>query len=377
MNLFVLSELHPGHNHVGWTVSHSLEETLASACDATFIYPLENTEFKLPGGIQLSGHSTAAINRFRHRLYKSWFTLSELPSLGQGLNVLLVVGLNPHFLLSMHTLGPLLKQFDLRLGYLLDGFDPVNIDRSVLPLLDHLFVMNAEIVDEIKVRHGISTSFLPLATNTIHTHLSSQPRWIDIISYGRGNQDFHRCLQHHFNHPESKRVYYHSTFSKPEVHDRREHISLLSKLLERSKISLCFEGSDIKRFMGYSPLLYRWFEAWAAGCTIVGKKPFGQGVAELMDWENSTYEVPEYPSEWIPFLEELLADEATLLANSQRNYRECLLRHDWRHRLCDLLQTVGLALPDSLVMEMVHLQNKASAIAPAASVHAFSNGVRV
>lgn len=359
MNLFVLSELHPGHNHVGWTVSHSLENTLASACNAKFVYPIENNGIHLFNHFTLAAAPEAKINRLRHRLFKSWFEVDQLPTLEQGPNVLLVVGLNPHFLLAMHALGPLLKKFDLRLGYLLDGFDPATIDRTVLPLLDHLFVMSSEIADDVSRRYGLSTSFLPLATNTFSTHFNSGDRWIDIMTYGRGNTELHRTLQAHFNQPESKRVYYHSTFSQPEVHDPSEHISLLSKLLDRSKISLCFEASSVGRFMGYSPILYRWFEAWASGCMVVGKKPFGRGVAELMDWENSTYEIPDHPSEWVPFIEALLDDQATLLENSRRNYRECLLRHDWRYRLRDMFKTVGLSVPERLETEIAYLAEKA------------------
>jgi hypothetical protein len=100
-------------------------------------------------------------------------------------------------------------------------------------------------------------------------------------------------------------------------------------------------------------------EGWAAGCTIVGRKPFGKNVAELINWEKSTIEIPENSAEWIPFFEELLEDKEMLLANSQRNYRECLLRHDWRYRIRDMFQTVDLPIPEKLEEEIVQLKRKA------------------
>lgn len=359
MKLFVLSELNPKNNHVGWSVSHSLEAALASACDATFIYPSLNDRSEGLREYPVVGNPMARIERYKHRLLKSWFGVEERPTLGKGPNVLLVVGLGPFFLLSMHALGPLLNQFDLRLGYVLDGFDPRYLDRSLTSCLDQLFVINADVVDDINQR-GFNSTFLPLATDTFNARLTQQNRWIDIMSYGRGRSNLHQCLQAHYNQQNSDRVYYHSTFSRPEVANPREHILLLSKLLNRSKISVCCEASDIPRFMGHSPILYRWFEAWAAGCTIVGKRPFGRGVAELMDWENSTIELSDSPSDWIPCFEALLNDPETLTANSLRNYRECLLRHDWRYRLQDMFNRVDLPTPSPLNEQIAQLRERAA-----------------
>lgn len=361
MNLFVLSELHPDNNHVGWSVSYSLEETIASTCDATFIYPTANTKIKLFKGLDLPD---ASLLKRRHRLFKSWFSIDKMPQLGKGTNVLLIVGLQPHFLLSMHALGAQLNQFDVKIGYVLDGFDPQHLDRSVTSHLDHLFVISAEIADELNRAGTVPTSFLPLATNALKTGSKNPNRWIDIIAYGRGNVDLHRTLQAYFNQQESSqqesnRVYFHSTFSRSEVENQSEHITLLSKMLSRSKISLCFEASSTPRFMGYSPVLYRWFEAWASGCTVVGKKPFGKGTAALMDWENSAIDIPDSPSEWIPFFEDLLNDGESLALNTQRNYRECLLRHDWRYRLQDIFNQMGLPTPDKLSYDITQLQKKA------------------
>jgi hypothetical protein len=78
-----------------------------------------------------------------------------------------------------------------------------------------------------------------------------------------------------------------------------------------------------------------------------------------MDWENSTYEIPDNPNDWIPFLEQLLDDRETLLKNSQRNYRESLLRHDWRYRIRDIFHTLELPIPEKLHQEIARLTEKA------------------
>lgn len=359
MNLFVLSELNPELTHVGWSVTYSLEETLTEVLNPTFIYPQEKHPLGLLKRIGFREEALEPWEGRINRTLKSWFTAGELPTLGEGLNVLLVVGLSPDFLLSVHTLGPLLKQFDLRIAYLLDGFDPRWLHHSVLPYLDHLFVISSELADETRQLHQVNTTFLPLATNTTKSPFSSSSRWIDIINYGRSNNKVHQCLQTHFNQHNHGQIYFHSTFEYGEVVNLQEHIMLMRKLLSGSKLSLCFEASNIGRFRGQSPLLYRWFEGWAAGCTIVGKKPFGRHTAELMDWENSTIDVPDSQSDWIPFFEALLEDETALARNAERNRRECMLRHDWRYRIKDMLVTVGLPIPEPLNNSIKQLQQQA------------------
>ncbi len=345
MNLFVLSELYPGNQHVGWSVLSTFEEVLSSAFDTVFIYPLPNQNILF-------------FKRYRHRIFKSWYKIQDLPTLGKGPNILLVVGLGPDFLLSIFTLYPLWKKFDLKIAYLLDGFDYHHLDREVIPHLDYLFLICAEMADDIKKNLTITTAFLPLATDVLNLGSNSTHRCIDIISYGRTDPAVHRCLQFHFNRQQSHRIYFHSTFSHPEVFDIKEHTKLLFKILARSQISLCFEASKVSRFQGYSPILMRWFESWSCGCTVVGKKPFSKGVADLLDWENSTIEIPDNPEDWIPFFEDLLLDKYTLITNTKRNYRECLLRHDWRYRLKNMLQTLELPITEKLRNEMTKLREK-------------------
>lgn len=359
MNLFILSELEPELTHVGWSVQYSLEETLKEVLNPTFVYPQEKHPLGLLHRLGFCEDTLEPWEGRINRALGSWFTLKELPTLGKGPNVLLAIGLTPDFLLSMHSLGPLLEQFDLRIGYLLDGFDPRWLHHSLLPYLDHLFVISDELADETRQLHKVNTTFLPLAVNTTKSPFPGSPRCIDIINYGRGNDKVHQCLQKHFNANNHGRVYFHSTFLHGEVANLQEHITLMRKLLSRSKLSLCFEASDLPRFRGQSPLLYRWFEAWAAGCTVVGKKPFGRKVADLIDWENSTIDIPDSPADWAAFFETLIQDETTLALNAERNRQECMLRHDWRYRIKDIFTLTGLPVPESLNNSIQQLQKQA------------------
>ena len=366
MNLLILSELKAGYTQVGWAISHSLESVLAELCQPTFLYPTANPWAQQARSIgqtlELRPERVEFLERCANRL-RPPYHLSELPRLSQTQvpNVLLLLGLLPEFLNSVQTLEPLLSQFDLRLAYLMDGFAPNWLNPSLLPKFDHLFVLSHELAHALQ-QSGVSASFLPLAINTASFQVQDAPRWIDVIGYGRTDAAVHQVLQRQFNQPTSPRLYLHSTFSHGEVFDQREHDMLMCKLLSQSKISLCFEASGIRRFWGTSPLLYRWLEAWAAGCTVVGRKPFGAGVAELMDWPNSAIDLPEASADWLSFIEALLDAPESLAENARRNRQQCLLRHDWHYRIKTMLETVDLPIPDQLNARIANLQQQASAV---------------
>jgi hypothetical protein len=359
MNIFVLSELRPSNVHVGWSVNRSLEATLAATCKATFLYPTRRSNHDVLAchypSDPLGDSRVDVLQRYRQRVFKSWYQLDQLPTLGTGPNILLLIGVQQGFLLSMFALKGLLDQFDLRVGYLLDGFAPRQLNQLPLKKLDHLFVMSADLATETHQTHGISTSFLPIGIDTAKFGGYRQQRSIDILSYGRTDDALHRHLAQHYNQPDCDRLYLHSTFRHPHIDQPTQHMALLVKLLKRSKINLCFESVNKARFQGGSPLLYRWLEGWAAGCMIVGKKPTGQGVSALMDWPNSTIELPDHAPDWLPFLEALLNDEGRWADVSWRNYWECLQRHDWRYRLRDLFDCLGLPIPLRLQEEIARL----------------------
>ncbi len=202
---------------------------------------------------------------------------------------------------------------------------------------------------------------MPIAIDTSKVVLNQGSRSIDIFSYGRRDETVHQALRSHYNQcPEHHRLYLHSTFSGGNVEDIEEHMLMQSKLLNYSKISLCFEPSNIPRFRGASPLLFRWFEAWLHGCAVVGTKPLEAHTVELMDWENSTITIPKNPSDLIPFFESLLEDQELLRAISARNHTECLMRHDWSYRLRDMFNTLELSVPDVIVNRIRQLQSCAS-----------------
>jgi len=199
MNLFVLSECESGNARSDFQMRRKLEGVLSRALNVTFLYPSKDRKVGL-------------LHRSKNRLLKSWFTLAQLPKLEKGPNVLLILGVTPHFLLSMYALKGWLKQFDVRIGYVLDGFLVSELDQRVVPDLDYLFVMNSEITQEIQKVYGINTYFLPLAIDTFNVGVSQNSRWIDILGYGRNHDRLHKQLIQLAHQPEGP-FYFYSTFA--------------------------------------------------------------------------------------------------------------------------------------------------------------------
>lgn len=343
INFYILSEVNHLTNHVGYSCVRSLCRVLSELPNSIFLFPKKSSE-------QDKSWFVSKFSRLHNKIFRQWFLLEEIPKLVNGTNVLLVIGLNPHFLLSKYSLGPLLKKMDLQVAYILDGFSFSELDPRALQGLDHLFTICGDQARYINRKIDADCHFLPLAIDLLEDPLDSkrQNRFIDIINYGRSNLFLHQQLQHYFSKNENKYLYFHSTAKDGFVLNLDEHIALMSNLRKHSKISICFEASNISRFSGFSPILYRWFEAWASGCSVVGKQPCGIGLEKILNWEDSVIDLPERESEWMEFIYSFLSDETRLMKISRRNYRESLSRHDWIYRIRDLLNTIEVNLPEEI-----------------------------
>ena len=87
----------------------------------------------------------------------------------------------------------------------------------------------------------------------------------------------------------------------------------------------------------------------------------------LVDWPESTLELPGNPDDQIPFILEVLADRDGLKRRRHRNVAEALRRHDTRHRLASLFDRLELTRPDRLNSKLASIESKADEIEAAAA----------
>ena len=358
MSFYVLSDTQSRGNHVGWLGADELESVLDHLLQPVFIHGYranaEGSKFLNP-----------ALKRFERKLFKSWFKLRDIPEFAEGNdNVLLILGLDTNVIDAIFPMANFLDRFRVKVVYLLDHFDPRWIRKEAVSALDHIFVIDPKLAEETYSVTSVPTTCLPYAVDILKfPPLNLGLRNIDVFGYGRVYEKFSACLKNYCNIQNKQSCFYlHSTFRGPSVSDLGEHRLIMNKLLSYSKINLCFEPSQTPRFRQQSPILYRWFESYAAGCTVVGKRPFNPGVADLIDWENSTIDIPDNSDDWIPFIHSIIQDDEMLKINAQRNYIQALRRHDWRHRIKQLLGLIDYPIPDALNNEIDYLQKSATEI---------------
>lgn len=182
-------------------------------------------------------------------------------------------------------------------------------------------------------------------------------REIDIMSFGRTPASYQSALTQAFHRMDSPHLYLHSplgNLSGPSVQSER---AMLFKLLHRTRVSLAFhlllepQGSRPRSMMVTS----RWLESLLSGCIVAGRKPVSRMADEMLDWEGSTIELSQQPSEAVHELQQILRNEDALAHQRRRNIFHTLERHDWRHRIGVLCRLNSWVVPQTLTDELEQL----------------------
>lgn len=263
------------------------------------------------------------------------------------------------------------KRFDIVVAYIFDAAIPKlnyiekykiansRLGKSV-KLLDYFFIPMTGSIQELTETFKVPVVALPMAADVSKFGSNNHNRWIDVMGYGRQFAPHSQILEDTYNKLESKRIYYHTNhLSIQKINNFYEHRRMFWKLLNNSHIALAYDvlTTPSERFI-FSFVSQRWFECLAAGCMIIGRRPVCPEMNDLFNWEDATIEVPEDANSLIPFVEDLLNDKERLQSVCNRNYLNALGRHDWRYRIADMLNHLGLEQPIPLQRSLGNLQEK-------------------
>ena len=298
----------------------------------------------------------------------------EMPALGRSLidrikeetsspgpHVLLHTVMSPWDLRVARRLGPVWDRFDHRVANVIENVDSVNHVTRFLSQYDIVTCFCDDLRGDIERDFDVPTLHWPSHTDVLDHASVGDQRPIDLLEVGRRDRDrYHRMEAFFRASPDRPFMLDFSTRPNPRhPAPAATEFARLMNTYARAHVALCESPASNVRFKGRGPLTARWVHAWTSGCTVIGTRPGGRGVDRLVDWPESTLELPGNPDDQIPFILEVLADRDGLKRRRHRNVIEALRRHDTRHRLASLFDRLGLTRPDRLSSKLASIESKA------------------
>lgn len=228
---------------------------------------------------------------------------------------------------------------------------------------DHVFIGCKGTVDILACALGKPVHWLSGGVDALRfTPYPNPPaRVVDVYSIGRRSDGIHRQL---LRMAVDKSLFYlHDTFggSLSDVHDYRQHRDLFSNVAKRSRYFTVAPGKvDVsEETKGQEEIGHRYYEAAAAGAVMIGQAPRCDAFADMFPWPDAVIQLRTDGSDVENVLHGFEACPERVVAISQRNAAEALLRHDWMYRWREILRVAGIqALP-----RMQERQNRLSQLA--------------
>lgn len=232
------------------------------------------------------------------------------------------------------------------------------------------------IVDELQAISDVPCMFVPPGIDTLKFCPdfdgvnSEESRTVDVCSLGRGFPVTNETLLKKAQEDESF-FYYHelTNGSVLRVQDHRAHRTLVSNILKRSRYFITnYAKANLPELIaGEHEIGYRFFEGAAAGNVLIGAPPseelFGEN-GKFFNWEDSIIPVRLDEPDIVDIMAELDKQPMRVERIRRNNVANSLLNHDWVYRWEQILQKLGLPIPDAVKARKQVLKQKAESIMP-------------
>jgi spore maturation protein CgeB len=212
---------------------------------------------------------------------------------------------------------------------------------------DYVFVASLGTVEPLSKAIGKPCHWLPGGVDALRfsPYPNTPSRVVDVYSIGRRCEGIHRELS---KAAENGSIFYlHDTYggSLSDVYDLREHRTLFSNVAKRSKYFIVAPGKvdSSNETRGQEEIGHRYYEGAAAGAVLIGQAPNSDSFLKLFPWPDAVIRIQPDGSDVMEVIARMERQPEEVLAISQRNAAETLLRHDWAYRWKELLQVAGLA----------------------------------
>jgi hypothetical protein len=290
---------------------------------------------------------------------------------------------HPHELFALHALDGWRDQCRFAACYLCEAWN-TQLPRYLLELLksfDHIFIGVYDAIDTVARITGRPCSYLPMGVDTLKfcPYPVQAHRAIDVCGIGRRSRVTHESLLRWA--ADKQAFYYYDTMQSGaargrsgknmtfRVNDPREHRTLLSNLLKRSRYFIANRAwADRPALtLGRDEIAARFYEGAAAGTIMLGDPPNSDDFRSQFDWPDSVFRMPFDAPNVGEVIAEIEDDPGRSARIRWRSVVESLRRHDWVYRLRRILEVAGLAPSEKLLEREARLQSLADEIARVAA----------
>jgi Glycosyl transferases group 1 len=319
---------------VGWIVIDEFEDLFVEYTCATLCAPISRTNWQGLAG------------KLKRKLVPDYTFDSPPP----GADILFVVARAPIDLSVIRAIPDLKKRFSRVVAFLIDGYFLEGYP-SCTSEYDQIFVTNMIGKKHVEDNYGVKCSIVRQGFDCLRWSSVSADRSIDILGFGRLPPSYHQALIRRHHNEVSPYLYLHSPLGNTSGSTVVKERAMLYKVLQRSKIALAFHmliepppNRPVAMF-----LTNRWFETLGAGCVVVGKRPTGEMADEILSWKDATFELPDSPEDACDYIAELIEDRDKLAATRELNVQNMRNKHDWRFRIEQMLEALGVTVGQSLI----------------------------
>jgi hypothetical protein len=278
--------------------------------------------------------------------------------LERAYDLFLAVFNHPHELFALNSLRDWRKRSRLAVCYLCEAWDG-RLPQYLIDLLrdfDQVFVGVNSSVEMVARMCGRPCSYLPMAVDALAfcPYPARAQRFIDICGIGRRSPITHTSLIDYAK--ETGLFYYYDTIQTRgtprsaanitfRVNDPHEHRMLLANLLKRSRYFIANRAWADQPALtkGRDEIAARFYEGSAAGTVMLGEPPDSDDFRRQFDWKDSVVPVPFHAPNIAEIIAELDADRARVARIRRDAVVNSLLRHDWVHRLREIMAVTGIA----------------------------------
>lgn len=234
------------------------------------------------------------------------------------------------------------------------GFLP---SSGIIKAYDHFFITHGNDVDKFEAATKVPTSALTWGADVLGLGGADAQKDIDLLRVGRQPASWNddESNQKLF---ESAGVAYHGR--PPTASDPAQHYRNVFDFYRRSKFvlthtNLVDDSTHTHRTKEY--VTARWTDALACGCVVIGVQPTTDYAMRAHFWPEATVNLST------PVRDEAVADVERAISRwspdrAQRNYREALMRLDWRWRFREVAEALGIS-SEKLDRDLALIEQKA------------------